>query len=390
MPASAYTNIALVAPVSFGYTRYSEHGAPWFLGNVLREMLHRTGLNKTAVDGLAIASFTLAPDTVVALTEYLSLSPRWIEHLPYGGASGVMALQRAARAIQNGDAEVVACIGGDTHRRDGFRDLVANFSRFSMDSVYPYGAGGPNAVFALITRAYMERTGATREDFGRICTSQRVNAGHYDAALLREPLSMEAYLGARPVAEPLHLFDCVMPCAGADGFMVMSTARARSLNLPHARILAVGEQHNAFHDDEVVFRSGWALYRDVLYDAAGLGPADMNMLQTYDDYPVIVLLQMEDLGFCGKGEAPDFVRRTALTFNGGGLPHNTSGGQLSAGQAGAAGGFLGLVEALRQLTIPGLRNAVPDVRTALVSGYGMVNYDRCLCTSAAIIARGEP
>lgn len=386
---SHYTDIALVAPTSFGYTRYSERGAPWFLGSVLREMLKSAGLNKTAVDGLAVASFTLAPDTVVALTEYLLLSPRWIEHLPYGGASGVMALRRAARAVQNGDAGVVACIAGDTHGRAGFKELLENFSRFSSDSVYPYGAGGPNSVFAMITRAYMERTGATREDFGRICIAQRYNAAHFPAALLQDPLSMEGYMDARPVSDPLHLFDCVMPCAGAEGFLVMSVDRARSLNLPYARILAIGERHNAFRDDEVVSRGGWEMYRDELYAAAGVGPAGIDLLQTYDDYPVIVMLQLEDLGFCAKGGAPEFVRRTALTFDGGGLPHNTSGGQLSAGQAGAAGGFLGLVEALRQLTVPGLPNAVPDASTALVSGYGMVNYDRCLCTSAAILARGE-
>ena len=391
MPASAapYTDIAIVAPASFGYARYSEHGAAWFLGSILRELLHRAGLNKTAVDGLAVASFTLAPDTVVALTEYLSLSPRWIEHLPYGGASGVMAMQRAARAVQNGDAGVVACIAGDTHGREGFKDLISGFSRFSSDSVYPYGAGGPNTVFAMITRAYMERTGATREDFGRICVAQRHNAGHFPGALLQQAMTLDDYLAARPVAEPLHLFDCVMPCAGAEGFLVMSVDRARSLNLPYARILSIGERHNAFRDDEVVSRGGWETYRDALYAAAAVGPTDIDVLQTYDDYPVIVMLQLEDLGFCAKGEAPEFVRHTALTFNGGGLPHNTSGGQLSAGQAGAAGGFLGLVEALRQLTVTGLPNAVPDARTALVSGYGMVNYDRCLCTSAAILARGD-
>lgn len=390
MASAPYTGIAVVCPTTFGYQRYSEHGAPWFIGGVLREILQQAGLHKGQVDGLAVASFTLAPDTVVAMTEYLSLSPRWLEHLPYGGAGGVMALQRAARAVQNGDAEIVACIGADTNRRDGFKDLIANFSAFSTDAVYPYGAGGPNAVFALITRAYMERTGATRDDFGRICVAQRHNARKAGTALLRDVLTMETYLAARPIAEPVHLFDCVMPCAGAEGFLVMSAARARAMKLPHAEVRASGERHNAFHDDDQVLRGGWALYRDVLYDAAGIGPGDIHLLQTYDDYPVIVMLQLEDLGFCARGEAPEFVRRTPLTFDGGGLPHNTSGGQLSAGQAGAAGGFLGLVEALRQLTVPGLPNAVPGARTALVSGYGMVNYDRCLCTSAAILERGTP
>lgn len=386
--AANYQGVAVVCPTTFGYQRYSDHGAPWFIGGVLREMLQRAGLHKQQVDGLAISSFTLAPDTVVAMTEYLSMSPRWLEQLPYGGASGVMALQRAARAVQNGDADIVACIGADTNRRDGFRDLIANFSTFSTDAVYPYGAGGPNAVFALITRAYMERTGATREDFGRICVAQRHNALKAGTALLRDVLTMEAYLAARAVAEPVHLFDCVMPCAGGEGFLVMAEDRARALKLPYARARAMGERHNAFQDDDQVLRGGWALYRDALYDAAGLGPGDIHMFQTYDDYPVIVMLQLEDLGFCGKGGAPEFVRRTPLTFDGGGLPHNTSGGQISAGQAGAAGGFLGLVEALRQLTVTGLPHAVPGARTALVSGYGMVNYDRCLCTSAAILERG--
>jgi acetyl-CoA acetyltransferase len=387
--SSPYSGIAVTSPVSFGYSRYSDHGAPWFIGSALREMLRRSGLRKDEVDGLAVSSFTLAPDTVVSLTEYLSLSPRWIEHLPYGGASGVIGLQRAARAVQCGDANIVACIGGDTNRREGFRDLVANFSSFSVDAVYPYGASGPNAVFAMITRAYMEKTGATREDFGRICIAQRQNARRFGNALLEDPLSMEDYLNARVVADPLRLFDCVMPCAGAEGFLVMSGDRARSLNLPVARILAIGERHNAFPDDDQVLRGGWVTYRDALYETAAMGPKDIDLLQTYDDYPVIVLLQMEGLGFCDAGAAAEFIRHTSLTFDGGGLPHNTSGGQLSVGQAGAAGGFLGLVEALRQLTVPDLPNAVPGASNALVSGYGMVNYDRCLCTAATVLAKGE-
>ena len=200
---------------------------------------------------------------------------------------------------------------------------------------------------------------------------------------------MEQYLGARPIAEPLHLYDCVMPCAGAEGFLVMSIDRAVALGLPYAEIAGAAERHNAYHDDAIQFRGGWLDYRDALFEAAGCGHADIDLLQSYDDYPVITLLQMEDLGFCDKGAAAEFIRNTPLTWDGGGLPHNTSGGQLSLGQAGAAGGFLGLVEAIRQLTHDNLPNQVAGARRALVSGYGMVNYDRCLCTSAAILQRGQ-
>ncbi|MBI2969811.1 MAG: thiolase family protein [Gammaproteobacteria bacterium] len=388
-PVESYDGVALVAPVSLPYTRFSDRGAAWFIARTFHELLLRAGIQKAEVDGLAVSSLTLAPDTVVAMSECLDLSPSWIEHLPMGGAGGVIAVRRAARAVQAGDAEIVACIAGDTNGKDGFRDLVANFSRASTDSVYPYGGAGPNAVFAMITRHYMERFGATREDFGRICIAQRRNAMAYPPALLREPLSMEQYLAARIIAEPLHLYDCVMPCAGGEGFLVMSVDRARSLGLRHVRILSGAERHNAYSDDEVPWRGGWALYRDDLYAAASRGPQDIDILETYDDYPVIVMMQLEDLGFCAKGSGPEFVRNTELGFNDRGLPHNTCGGQLSAGQAGAAGGFLGTVEAVRQLTESGLPNQVPDAETALVSGYGMVNYDRCVCTAAAILARGE-
>ena len=112
----------------------------------------------------------------------------------------------------------------------------------------------------------------------------------------------------------------------------------------------------------------------------------MDLLETYDDYPVIVMMQFEDLGFCAKGEAKDFVRGHDLTV-GGSFPHNTSGGQLSVGQAGAAGGHLGLVEAIRQLTGRPLGGQVEGARIGVAAGFGMINYDRGLCCWAAVLAR---
>lgn len=385
-PPASYEGVVMTCPVSLGYARFSEHGASWFIGSVLREMLRMGGLRKQDVDGLAISSFTLAPDSVVSLTQHFGMSARWLEQLPFGGASGVLALRRAARAVQCGDAEIIACIGGDTNRPEGFRELVSGFSSFTVDASYPYGAGGPNTAFSLITAAYMDRYGARREDFGRICIAQRHNAHLYPLALLgKKPLSMRDYLEARPVAGPLHLFDCVMPCAGGEGFLVMSEERARRLGLAAVRILAAEELHNAYPADPVQLRGGWQAFAPSLYAAAGIGPADIDILQTYDDYPVICMLQMEGLGFCGEGEAPRFVRDNPLTFDGGGLAHNTSGGQLSGGQAGSAAGYMGAVEALRQLTGSALGQQVPDAHRALVSGYGMINYDRGLCSAATIL-----
>lgn len=379
-----YRDVVLAAPVSVPYVRLSTAPAHHFLARALAGLCAAAGVAKDAVDGLCVSSFTLAPDTAVGLVQHIGLSPRWLDWVPMGGASAVVGLRRAARAVEGGDAEIVAVIAGDTLAVGGFRALTRQFSVFAQDAAYPYGSGGPNMSFALLTDHYMRAYGATAEDFGRICVAQRANALAGPRSLFPAPLTMEQYLGARLVADPLRLFDCVMPCAGAEGFLVMTEARARRLGLRHARLLAAVERHNAFPDDPVQDRGGWALERDQLYQAAGAGPADMDVVQAYDDYPVICMLQIEDLGFCAKGEGPDFVRRHTLEA-GGSFPFNTSGGQLSVGQAGAAGGALGVVEALRQVTGETQGARVEGVRHSLASGFGMINYDRGLCCGAAIL-----
>jgi acetyl-CoA acetyltransferase len=380
-----YGDVVVCAPVTVPYARRSNKGAAWWLGSALRKLMEASGLTKPRIDGLCLSSFTLSPDGPAPFVQYVGLSPRFLEFLPTGGACGVMALRRAARAVQCGDADVVACIAGDTNAPNSFHDLVAQFSSFSRDFVWPYGAGGPNASFALLTDHAMRRTGATREDFGKLCIAQRRWAQRNPLALLRDELTMQAYLAARPIASPLHLFDCVMPCAGAEGFLVMHQARATSLGLPSARMLASIERHNGFPDDPVQWRGGWAVDADALWRHAAIGPDAIDLVQTYDDYPVISMLQFEGLGFCAKDAGAEFILRNEFG-PGGNLPHNTGGGQLSAGQAGAAGGYLGLVEALRQITGQAGERQVANARHTLVSGFGMINYDRGLCTAAAVLA----
>jgi acetyl-CoA acetyltransferase len=382
----AYEGVVACLPVTIRYRRYSTNSAHWWIGRALRELTQQAGLRPKDIDGLVLSSFTLAPDRAIGLTQHLGLSPRWLDEVPLGGACGVVALRRAARAVQSGDADLVACVGGDTNHVDSFRRMLSTFSRFAQDAVYPYGSGGANASFALITRNYMNQYGAKREDFAKICIAQRDNALSNPYALMKKRLTLDEYMSARSIADPLHLFDCVMPCAGAEAFLVCREETAASLNLAGVRVLSTIERHNAYADDPVQIRGGWAVDVDELWAMAGLRPDDVDFIETYDDYPVISMMQFEDLGFCGKGEGPDFVRAHTLT-NDGTCPHNTCGGQLSAGQAGAAGGYLGLVEAMRQLTGKPLGTPVPDARIGVVSGFGMINYDRGLASGAAILAR---
>jgi acetyl-CoA acetyltransferase len=382
-----YEGVAVAVPVTVPYQRYSIESAHWWIGRALAELVKQAGIRPSDIDGLAVSSFTLAPDAAIGLTQHFGLSPRWLDHIPMGGASGVMALRRAARAVQSGDCDIAACVAGDTNHVDSFRRTLSTFSRFAQDAVYPYGSGGPNANFALIAQNYMRLTGATRADFGKLAVAQRDNALKFPHALMKKPLSLDDYLNARAITDPIHLFDCVMPCAGAEAFFVMRDDIARDLKLPNTRILGSIERHNAFPDDPIQHRGGWLVDIDELYSMAALRPDQIDVVQTYDDYPVISMMQLENLGICGPGEAPEFVRANTFTVDGT-CPHNTSGGQLSVGQAGCAGGYLGVVEAIRQLTGTALGGQVADCKTALVSGFGMITYDRGLASCAAILGKG--
>jgi acetyl-CoA acetyltransferase len=382
----SYEGVAVAVPVTIPYRRYSIHAAHWWIGRALAELTKQANIRPRDIDGFIVSSFTLAPDTTIGLTQHFGLTPRWLDHVPMGGASGVMALRKAARAVQAGDCDIVACIAGDTNHVDSFRKSLSTFSRFAQDAVYPYGAGGPNATFALIAEHYMRTTGATREDFGKLAVAQRENARRFSHALLKKPLTLIDYMQARSISDPLHLFDCVMPCAGAEAFLVTREDIVRDLGLAHTQILGTIERHNAFADDPIQGRGGWAVDVEELYAMAARQAADLDFVQTYDDYPVISMMQLEDLGLCAKGEAPAFVRDNTFTIDGT-CPHNTSGGQLSVGQAGCAGGFLGLVEAIRQLTNTAEETQVSNARTGLVSGFGMVTYDRGLASCAAILGR---
>jgi len=121
-----------------------------------------------------------------------------------------------------------------------------------------------------------------------------------------------------------------------------------------------------------------------LFAQAGIARHQLDLVQTYDDYPVMSVIQLEDLGFCAKGEGAHFIRSHSF-HTGGTFPLNTCGGQLSAGQAGTAGGFIGITESLRQVTGTASGAQVKGARFALVSGFGMMVYDRGLCSGAAIM-----
>ena len=125
----SYDGVVACVPVTIPYRRYSTHTAHWWIGRALRELTQQAGLRLKDLDGLAVSSFTMSPDTAIALTQHFGLSPRWLDQVSLGGASGIVALRRAARAVQVGDADCVACIAGDTNQVGTFGKTLSSFSR---------------------------------------------------------------------------------------------------------------------------------------------------------------------------------------------------------------------------------------------------------------------
>ncbi|MFN9805700.1 MAG: thiolase family protein [Betaproteobacteria bacterium] len=349
--------------------------------------LRDAGLGWRNVDGLAITSFMLPPDNAATVAEHLGIETRFLFQGLYGGASGIIGMAHAARAIRDGACDVVVVAAADAFDVASHNETLDRFNGSVREFMSPQGFGGANGMFALHTRLYMERHGATREDFGRFCVALRENALRNPNALFKKPLTLDEYLNAKPIADPLRLYDCVMPCIGGDAIVLASEKVARTLPGPSLRILAAEEIHNFPANDPYTIPGGWEGFADRLYQRAGCGPRDLHFAQVYDDYPVMCFVQLEGLGVTAKGRTAEFLRSTDITTRGA-FPVNTGGGQLSAGQAGAAGGMIGVVEGVTQLLGRAGERQVRCTR-GVVSGYGMVAYGRGLCSSAAILERVE-
>ena len=383
----SYEGVYVVGYGQTEYTKRTDKSIQRLIWEAIDKGLTSSRLPWKAVDGLAATAFVLPPDNVTVLAEHFGLAPRWLFQGVYGGAASIIGILHAVRAIQAGDANVVACVAGDIFDVAMHNELLDRFNTSMRDYFAPYGFGGANGVFALHTRLYMEKFGATREDFGRLPVAQRTNALLNPNALLKSAMSMDDYLNARQIADPLRLYDCVHPCCGADAVILANESIAKRLGVPLVKILGGGEQHNHPPEDIYSLRGGWEKMSGRMYEQAGCTPQDLHFAQLYDDYPVMEYLQLEGLGITQRGKTADFLRRTDVTVKGS-FPINTGGGQLSAGQAGASGGMIGVVEAVTQLRgEAGARQF--KCERGVVAGYGLVAYGRGQSSSAAIFGRAS-
>lgn len=373
--------VCFVGYGSTEYSRKSEAPLLWYYAEAIRAALRQTGLKKSAIQGLSITT-QASSDYSPHVAEQLGLELDWVLNGDYGGAGGVMSVRRAADAIEAGHIDTVVLVGANTFDRSVVHQRTLEYQRSNYVDVY--GFGGPNTLMALIQRIHMENYGTTLEQIGKIAVAQRENARLNAQALLRDPMSLDDYLKSRMISDPIRLFDCVMPCSGAECIMLASEERARSITDKLVYLVTDAEkvqyQVADMLPDKTTFGTkivGERLFSEVKRE-------DIDLFELYDDYPIAVMIQIEDLGYCKKGEGGKFVEAHDLTYKGD-FPVNTGGGELSVGQAGLAGGFLHIVEALRQLRGEAGPRQVEKAERALVTGIGWLSYGRNLGTTAGLI-----
>ena len=370
------------------FTKESDLTDEELIADAMRFALHDAGLRKSDVNGLAIGTMSLKDD-VPLLAEHFGLSSKWLLKADYGGASGVVSVARARQAIEGGFADVVVTAAGgnkDPNRQHDRQYPMSDYSRRSW--VEPFGYGGPNSFFGLMQQLHMSKYGTTLEQLGKIATTFRSHAQLNDNALLQKDLSIDDYKDSRLISDPIRLLDCVMPCCGAAAIVIAREDIASQLQKPGIRVASYGESsgHQAAEALPDRLDLGFSQFRDRLFQ--NIPGTDMDFLQLYDDYPIAVLMTLEALGYAETGKGGLFLEETDISV-GGELPINTGGGQLSIGQPTMAGGYIHVVEAVRQLRNEAGARQVEDARQGLVTGIGLVSsFGNVAVTAAMILSAG--
>ena len=326
------------------------------------------GLGLKDVDGLFCAA-TQARTSGLSLSEYLGISPAYIDTTILGGSSFEFHVAHAAAALQMGLCNVAVVAYGSTQRSVGRRQA-------SVREVNPYETPFrpflPSTAYALAASRHMHQFGTTREQLAEVAVAARQWALLNPAAWEKKPLSIAEVLGARMISYPFTVRDICLVTDGG-GALVMTTAeRAKDLRKPPVYVLGVGSaitHANISSMPDLTVTAAAESGRQA-YAMAGLAAKDIDVLELYDAFTINPILFLEDLGFCPKGEGGRFVERGRIA-PGGSLPVNTNGGGLSYCHPGMYG-LLILIEAVRQLRGEGGERQVAGAETAIAHGNGGV------------------
>ncbi len=340
MPTTLHDEAAIAG---IGQTRYSKKSGVSELSlacEAVRNAIRDAGLEPREVDGLV--TFLMDSSDEVEVARAVGLGElSFFSQINYGGGAAVGLIHQAAMAVATGAAKnvvVYRAMNGRSGQRmgQGVSGNVITSDLVHWSWYMPYGMVTPASWVALFTQAYMHETGATSEHLAQVAITQRKHAqANPNAAGHGRPLTLDQYMESRVVAEPLRLYDCCQETDGGCALLVTSPERARDLAQPPARIRAVcqasadgQEQMTSFYRPELASLPEMEQAARTVYAQSGLGPEDIQAACLYDAFTSEVLMQLESFGFCGRGEAKDFVQDGALDL-GGRLPNNTHGGLLS-------------------------------------------------------------
>jgi acetyl-CoA acetyltransferase len=332
------------------------------------------GLTKSMIDGVITCNSFAEPILyhAEAVAEYLQIFPRYCSSVNTGGGTTFAVLHQAASAIASGMAETILISMADSLRSGMSRKqaMAMQSSTGHPDFEQPYGLPVP-AYYALIGTAHMAEYGTTAEQYAEVAVSCRAHAARNPTAQKRDPITVEDVLASRMIADPLHLLDCSLVSDGGAAVVVTSAARARDLRHAPVYLLGVGEGHSHEHISQARSLTTSAALESGqrAYAMAGVGPADIDFAQLYDCFTPTVLIELEDLGFCAKGEGGAFLQSGA-TRPGGALPVNTHGGMLSHCHPGNPGAMFALTETVWQLRGDAGERQLPVAEVALVHGQG--------------------
>lgn len=357
-------------------------------GEILGSLIRSTGVEKGAIDGLILSSAMSGAGSVFwsqVVADALGLGLNFCQTVDIGGCSPLGALARATMAIDAGLCENVLCLYADTQSSADARPAKP----FRVEWTSALGYLGPPAAFGLLTRRYEHQYGLDYAALGKLAVAQRGHAVLNENACekLRKAITVDDYINSRMIADPIRLLDCVMVCDGGSGLLVTSRKNAERKGFTKAVIpLGYGERTNHRINEAVVdvTDTGHRVAGEAAFKRAGVKPADIGSFHPYDDFIIAMMLQMEMLGFCKPGQGCAYIRDNDFTHTGS-LPLNTGGGQISAGQAGLAGGGTNLIEGVRQLMGDGGARQVANRKHAMVTGIGGIPYGRNWTTSAVMI-----
>jgi acetyl-CoA acetyltransferase len=253
-----------------------------FMRDAVQMALGDAGLELRDIDGFAVASFSLEPDRAIDVAWRLGLSVNWLLQDTNGGASAINMLDHAVRGIESGTALNILILGGDLTRADDFIKRVMNYNSATRDHLAPLAYGGPNSLFAMLTKRQMKKFGLLKSDYGHLAIAQRQWAAGNPIAAYRTPLTMGDYLNAPMVSDPLCRYDCVPVVAGASAMIVSSAPRRGAAGSP-VQVLAVRQSFNPDNQEGDGLETGIRALAPDLWGNAGVAPAEMDVVSVYDD-----------------------------------------------------------------------------------------------------------